>query len=135
MAATTLDLSVDAGGEFIEYITWYDSDGARVDLTGYTAALEIHNAGDNTTLLTLASGGSDPDSRIDLEVDSTQNDDYGEVAPSSVGVITIFINAVDTATLSGIDGIYDLIMTPASGPEHAVKLVKGTVPATTLVTA
>lgn len=135
MAATTLDLNIEAGSEFVEYITWYDADGVRVDLTGYSAALQIRNAGDSTLLISLADGGADPDSRLLLEVDETTNTDFGESSPSSVGVITIFVNAVDTATLSGIAGIYDLIMTPASGPEHAEKPAKGTIPATTLVTS
>ena len=134
--AQTLDLDISTGGAYISYLTWYDETATRVDLTagGYTAALKIKDAGDATLLLTLASGGADPDSRIDLEVDSTQNDDYGEVSPSSTGVITIFINAVDSATLSGLAGVYDLIMTPTAGAEHAIKLVKGSVNLDTLVT-
>jgi hypothetical protein len=134
MAATALDLAIDAGGTFTQYITWYDADGARVDLTGYTAALTIRNADDLTSLLALASGGSAPDSRIDLEVDSTENAEFGEVAPSSVGVITIFINATDSATLSGLAGVYDLIMTPSGGADLAVKLTRGAVTADTLIT-
>jgi hypothetical protein len=137
MAATTLDLTIDCGGEFKELITWYDEDGARVDLAGggYTAALQIHDAGDDSTLLTLASGGADPDSRIDLEVDETENADFGESSPSTAGVITIFINAVDTATLSGLSGVYDLILTPTAGAEHAIKLTKGAVILDRLITS
>jgi hypothetical protein len=136
VSATTLDLDIDAGGSYLSYVTWYDEDAVRVDLTagGYTAALTIKDAGTLDVLLSLVSGGADPDSRIDLEVDSTQNDDYGEVAPSSTGVITIFINAVDTATLSGLAGVYDLILTPTAGAEHAIKLTKGAVNLDTLIT-
>src|SRR5215471_14236047 len=117
MAATTLDLSVDAGGIFKELITWYDETATRVDLTagGYSAKLTIRNADDLSVLLTIADTGVAPASRIDLEVDSTQNDDYGEVSPSATGVITLYITATDTATLSGLAGVYDLIMTPTAG--------------------
>lgn len=136
MAATTLDLTIDAGGSFRELITWYDEDGVRVDLAGggYTAALTIKDASTFDVLLSLVSGGADPDSRIDLEVDSTQNDDYGEVAPDNTGVITVFINAVDTATLSGLAGVYDLILTPTAEAEHAIKLTKGAVITDVLIT-
>jgi hypothetical protein len=130
--ATTLDLDIDAGGEFTQYITWYDEDGDRVDLTGYTAKLTIRDAGDATELLTIDDAGTD--SRIDLEVDATQNDDFGEVAPDTTGVITLHIYATDTATLSGLAGVYDLILTPASGADHAIKLTKGSVTIDTLVT-
>lgn len=134
--AATIDLNIDAGGAFLQYLTWYNSDAVRVDLTagGYSAALTIRDAGDASTLLAIVSGGSDPDSRIDLEVDSTQNDDYGEVAPDNTGVITIFINAIHTAEFSGLSGVYDLILTPSAGAEHAIKLTRGAVNVDTLVT-
>jgi hypothetical protein len=130
--ATTLDLSIDAGGEFTEYITWYDETAARVDLSAYTAKLTINDAGDGTPLLTIDTSGTD--SRIDLEMDSTQNDDYGEVAPDTTGVITLHIYASDTATLSGLSGVYDLILTPGSGTDHNIKLTRGSVVIDTLVT-
>jgi len=136
MAATTLDLSVDAGGIFKELITWYDETATRVDLTagGYSAKLTIRNADDLSVLLTIADTGVAPASRIDLEVDSTQNDDYGEVSPSATGVITLYITATDTATLSGLAGVYDLIMTPTAGAASAIKLTKGSVVVDTLIT-
>jgi hypothetical protein len=136
MAATALDLDIDAGGAYTAYITWYDADAVRVDLTagGYTAEMTIRDAGDNSVLLTISDAGAAPNSRIDLEVDSTQNDDYGEVAPDSTGVITIFITATDTATMSGLSGVYDLIMTPSSGAGDAIKLTRGSVNLDTLVT-
>lgn len=125
MAATVLDLSIDAGGEFTAYLTWYDETPARVDLTGYSAKMTINDAGDGSLLLTIDDAGTD--SRIDLEVDATQNDDYGEVAPDTTGVITLHIYADDTAALSGKSGVYDLILTPPSGADHNIKLVRGSV--------
>jgi hypothetical protein len=133
--AAQLDLPIDAGSEFFAILTWYDTTPARVALAGYTAALKIRDPLTNAVLLSITNAGSGTTSRIKLTVDSTMNADYGEVAPSSVGVVTIYVNATDAATLSGLAGIYDLIMTPGGVVASNYKLVAGTVPATVLVTS
>lgn len=136
--ATVLDLDIGAGGTFTEIITWYDTSNARVSLTGYGAALKIKDSEGNQ-LLSITNSGSGTTSRIKLEVDSTMNeeDPYAEVSPSSVGVITIFINATDTASLSGqTSNNYDLILFPnGTSDAENKKLVKGTAVVDQLVTS
>lgn len=83
-----------------------------VDLTGYTAALQIRPFPLSTTILFDASA--------DIVLGTTN------------GTITLTIAATDTATFTWWNGVYDLLLTDSSGV--VTRLLQGSVTVTPGVT-
>lgn len=105
--ATRYDLAIDAGATYTDVVTFRDSAGALVNLTGYTAAMKIRPTVESSTVslsLTHASGLT-----------------LGGVA----GTVTITISAAQTTALDSGTFVYDLKVTSAGGV--ATRLVEGTV--------
>jgi hypothetical protein len=91
------DFSAYASGGYLQYFT-------PVDLSGYTAKMEIKDRVGGTVLLTLGSEVvDDPQQRITLD--------------NANHTINLSINATDTAALTWTKGVYDLELT---GPTGAV---------------
>lgn len=90
MAAITYDLSIEQGAEFTKRFVWKDSTGTPVNLSGYTARMQIRpTVGSDTVLLEL----------------TTQN---GRIAlGGSAGTIDLIMGATVTAGLTR-GGVYDL---------------------------
>ncbi len=121
MAATKRDLLIDQGVPFALSLTWESPAGSPVDLTSYTAALDIRSAfGAVDTLLSLANGS-------------------GITLGGAAGTIAIALTASQTAALdlptnvrmgtyAGEGafrlGVYDLILTTGG---EASRFMAGTV--------
>jgi hypothetical protein len=90
MEPAKIDLTIYQGATFRKSLVW-KSDGVVVDLTGYTARMQIRESIDAT------------DSLLDL---TTENDRI--VITEVEGKVELVISAADTAALSFVSGVYDL---------------------------
>jgi hypothetical protein len=94
---TSYDLCIQQGATFTKVITW-KRDGALVNLTGWTARMQIRATTEAATAL------------IDL---TTEN---GRIAlGGTAGTITLTISATDTAALTAGRGVYDLELVSPGG--------------------
>lgn len=92
------NLTIRQGGTFSRVLTWKDDAGDEINLTGYTARMQVrasHSSAD--VLLSLTTENS----RITL----------GGVA----GTITLSLLAADTAALTWEWGVYDLELISGGG--------------------
>lgn len=105
MPAAKLNLTVEQGATYTKKLVWRDKNRRPVNLTGYTARMQIRPKVDS--------------SQIIYELSTTN----GRITLSSTGVIEMKISATDTSTL--VSGVYDLELTTASG--DVVRLVEGKV--------
>jgi hypothetical protein len=97
MAATTYDLLIEQGATYSQVITYKDN-GVAVNLTGYTARMQVRATLESaSTLVELTTANS----RIALG--------------GAAGTITLTISATDTAGLTAGRGVYDLELVSGSG--------------------
>jgi hypothetical protein len=97
MAATTYDLLIEQGATFSQLITYKES-GVAVNLTGYTARMQVRATLESaSTLVELTTANS----RIALG--------------GTAGTITLTISATDTEALTSGRGVYDLELVSGSG--------------------
>ena len=97
MSATTYDILIEQGATFSQLVTYKES-GVAVNLTGYTARMQVRSTLESATTvveLTTANG------RIALG--------------GAAGTITLTISATDTAALTAGRGVYDLELVSGSG--------------------
>jgi hypothetical protein len=104
-SATPTKLTCQQGATFTRTMTW-SIDGVPVDLSDYTAAMQVKATYSSpTALVTLT---SDPVAGITLG--------------GTTGVVTIVIDAEDTSDLPAGTYVYDLEMT---GPDGVTRLLEG----------
>jgi hypothetical protein len=97
MAATTYDILLEQGATFSQVITYKDN-GVAVNLTGYTARMQVRATLESaSTLVELTTANS----RIALG--------------GAAGTISLTISATDTAALTAGRGVYDLELVSGSG--------------------
>lgn len=103
----THDLCIPAGATFSRVIR-YKADGSNVNLTGYTARMQIRpSAASATTTLSL----------------TTEN---GRIAlGGTAGTITLTVSATDTAAITAGRYVYDLELVSAGG--IVTRLLQGVV--------
>jgi hypothetical protein len=98
MPAGKYDITIEEGATFLLSCTWKDAAGDPIDLTGYSAAMQVRRyktAAD--TLLDVSSSG-------------------GEITlGDAAGTIEVAIPATETAALTGEVAVYDLELTDGSG--------------------
>jgi ketopantoate hydroxymethyltransferase len=101
---------IQQGATFQRTVTWKDENGALINLTGYTARLQIRETPDATaTIVSLT-------------------DSSGLVLGGSAGTIAITISATATAALTITRAVYDLELVTAGG--IVTRLLEGTVSVT-----
>ena len=106
--AGTLHLTIEQGATFNPVLTWKDQAGTPIDLTGYTARMQIRATVDSSTVIHEL---------------STAN---GELTlGGTAGTITFGIPAATTAGFTFDEAVYDLELTDASGV--VTRLLKGNV--------
>lgn len=98
MSAGSYNLLIEAGATFNLTVTYTDSGGTPIDLTGYTARMQIR------------ANPADPGSTFEL---NTTNGRIVITGPT--GLLTLLISAADTGALTLTTGVYDLIVTSAGG--------------------
>jgi tRNA threonylcarbamoyladenosine modification (KEOPS) complex Pcc1 subunit len=97
MAATTYDILIEQGATFSQVITYKEA-GVAVNLTGYTARMQVRATLESaSTLVELTTANS----RIALG--------------GTAGTINLTIAADDTAALTSGLGVYDLELVSGSG--------------------
>jgi len=97
MAATTYDILIEQGATYSQVITYKEA-GVAVNLTGYTARMQVRATLESaSTLVELTTANS----RIALG--------------GAAGTITLTIAAADTAALTSGRGVYDLELVSGSG--------------------
>jgi hypothetical protein len=105
MAAGAYSFTIEQGATFDRTVTWRDSTGTLVNLTGYTAALVVKDTTGTTVVTpTLTLGGA-------------------------AGTIRVRLTATQTAALEATSGrphSYDLLMTAADGTTKT-RLLQGSV--------
>lgn len=105
-APGTYDFTIYQGATFSRVLTWKDENDTAINLTGYTARMQIRQRITGDTLIAL----------------TTEN---GRIAlGGSAGTVTLTISASDTAAIT-TDGVYDLEL--VSGSEVVTRLLQGTV--------
>lgn len=107
MAAAEYNFSIEEGATFSKVITYYNSSGALVDLTSYTAAMMAKVNIDDTTPVINSSGES-----ANLTI----------TLGGAAGTITLAMTATQTAALTFRTAHYDLELT-LSGT--VTRLLKG----------
>lgn len=103
MAAGKYDFLIEKGAAFEPILTWKDSAGTLVNLSGYTARMHMRERYDSTTpfiILTTENGG------ITLG--------------GAAGTITLYISPANTAAIAASGGVYDLELIPASGKTRRI---------------
>jgi hypothetical protein len=97
MAATTYDILIEQGATYSQVITYKDN-GVAVNLTGYTARMQVRATLESaSTLVELTTANS------------------GIALGGTAGTITLTIAAADTAALTSGRGVYDLELVSGSG--------------------
>ena len=110
----TVDLCIPAGATFQRVVKW-KADGALVNLTSFTARMQIRpTAASATTTLSLTTENS----RITLG--------------GTAGTLTLSISATDTAAISAGRYVYDLELVSAGG--IVTRLLQGIVTVSANVT-
>lgn len=98
------DMTCQQGATFTKSITWKDSAGDPVDLTGYTARMQVR---------------ADPDTAEILELTTSGGITLGGVA----GTIALLASAATTAALA--PGIYRYDLELVSGAGVVTRLLQG----------
>lgn len=107
MPAGKTDLYVEKGATFATTLTWRDVNNNPVDLTGYTARLQIRRAAAAEDVLVGLTSGA------------------GLTLGGAAGTIAVRIEATVTAAIPADAGVYDLELQAADGT--VTRLVEGTV--------
>lgn len=107
MAAGTYDITIEQGATFTLNLRWLDSEGTPIDITGYTARMQVRRKySDKTSVLSLTSQ--------DNEI----------ILGDSLGTIDVTASDEKTAAINIKAGVYDLELETPSG--DVVRLVQGT---------
>lgn len=98
-----LNITIYTSRTFNTVLTWTDSSGNPVNLTGYTASLEArYNLTDASPFITLTTSNG------------------GITLGGSAGTITLSMSPAATASLTPGQGVYDLEMTALSGEQDTL---------------
>ena len=108
MAAGYYDLYIEQGATFYQEVVWKDSAGEVIDLTDYTARMQIRKTKQATTPLISLTTEND---RITIE--------------AAEGKVILEIAATDTAEFSQFCGVYDLELISSTG--FVTRLMEGAV--------
>ncbi len=107
MSANVDPWVIDQGATFTRTIEYQDSTGAPVNLTGYTALLQIRRAPGDT------------------EAPRAQLSNGSGIALGADGVVTVTFAASMTAAWTFAHGAFDLLLTSPGG--YSIRLVQGLV--------
>jgi hypothetical protein len=109
MTAAVYDITIEQGATFKLVLTWKDDAGALMDLTGYTARMQVRPsiADTNPPLLNL----------------TTEN---GAITlGGATGLVTVIAAAALTTAITNKKGVYDLELVDATG--FVTRLLQGAV--------
>lgn len=104
--AGELNLVIEQGATFDPVFTWKDQNGLPINLTGFTARMQIRETVDSVAVLHEL---------------TTENG--GLTLGGSAGTITVQISATDTAAFDFEQAVYDLEVEAANG--GVTRLLRG----------
>lgn len=104
--AAKYDIVCDQGATFSRVLTWQDDAANPVNLTGYTARMQVRDEADSST---AALSLTTENSRITLG--------------GTAGTITLLVSATDTAAVTAGEYVYDLEI--VSGAGTVTRLIQG----------
>jgi hypothetical protein len=115
MTAATNNFIIDQGADWFITVVYKNSTGTAINLTGYTAALQIRDTyADSTTDLSLTSPSG------------------GIVITGATGTISITATAAQTAAIAAGTYVYDLEITSSGG--IVTRLIQGRISVSPQVT-
>jgi hypothetical protein len=100
MSAASQDVSIDQGTTYELLLTWQDSTGAPVNMTGYRVHSQFKAHQTNVVVINADTAVTTPGVTINT--------------PGPTGVIDIVVSPSITSLLSGM-GLYDLVATSPAG--------------------
>ena len=110
MTAGTYDITCEQGATFSRVLTWTDTGGSLVDLTGYSARMQVRKTAEESAIaVSLSSTGTSTGIAL------------GGVA----GTITLLIPAASTAAIPARSYVYDLELVSGAPSSVVTRLVKG----------
>lgn len=111
MPAVKFNLKIEENAAFQKTFIWKDGRGRPINLTGYTAKMQIRERNDDT-------------SPVLLEL-TTEN---GQIVITPLaGKVELKIPGSVTDPLTWKTAYYDLMLIPATGIDDAIRLVEGSV--------
>jgi len=108
MAAASYDILIEQGATFSRTFIWKDSEEVAVDLTDYTARMQIRRTKSNSTSL----------------AEATTENGYIELGGDE-GTVIVTIPASVTADFEFLRGVYDIELIDSEGV--VTRLVEGAV--------
>ena len=106
MSATNYNTTIDQGANWFINFTYEDSTGTPINLTGYTAALQVRSdASSPTAVLSLSSPSS------------------GITITGATGLVAVTASAAQTGAIDAGTYVYDLEITSSTGV--VTRLVQG----------
>ena len=111
MPAAIYDFEIEQGTTLNKQMVWKDSTGAPVDLSGYTARMQMRpSVSSDTVLLNL----------------TTENG--GITLGGTAGTIDLYVGATATAAITWEGGVFDLeIIHPGALPDDVTRIAQGAV--------
>lgn len=101
------NISIDKGATFQMAVTWQDENAAAINLTGYTARMQIRKSiNDKSPVISLTSSS-------------------GITITAISGLLEVLISATDTSAITIENGVYDLEV--ESGAGIVTRLLEGLV--------
>jgi len=122
MAAGRYSFVIEQGATTDFQISYTDSSGDPVDLTGYQARMQIRpSVGSSEIYITLSSSLGPCGTGINLSGSNSIN-------PPTSGTLGIYIAAISSSQLDFTEGVYDLELATGSGDCYVVtRLLEGQV--------
>lgn len=109
------DISINQGATFQLQITWKDAAGTAIDITGYTARMQVRETYSSASTIVSLTNGS------------------GITLGGAAGTIAILISSATTAALTApFSGVYDLEL--VSGATVVTRILQGAATVTPEVT-
>lgn len=105
MAATTHHITIEQGTTWSLQLRWLDADRVPIDLTTYTARMQVRRKHTSTTAM----------------LDLTSGD--GEITLSADGTIEIHVTDEQSAAMTAARNVYDLELVSADGT--VTRLIEG----------
>lgn len=106
MAAAQYDFQIEQGATLLKPVVWKDGAGAAVNLTGYTAKMQVRQSASAADVL--------------LELSTTNGN---LVLTPLTGTVTMVFSATTTAAITWRRGKYDLELTSSDGT--VTRLIEG----------
>lgn len=108
MAAAQHDITIEQGATFQMNLVWKDAGGTPINLTGYSARMQVRRT-----------------YRADTAELSLTSPSGGITLGGALGTIAIIATAAQTAAITVLVGVYDLELVDAGGT--VTRLIEGAV--------